>query len=85
MQVRFIDTENSKDVDKFVDFPFRLYAENHQWVPPLVSSARKILNREKPGGRGTVAWKRENQILPGSILKIAIYFRPLPLSGKAME
>jgi ribosomal protein S18 acetylase RimI-like enzyme len=47
MQVRFIDTGNSKDVDKFVDFPFRLYAENQLWVPPLVSSARKILNKEK--------------------------------------
>jgi hypothetical protein len=47
MQVRIIDTENSKDVNKFVDLPFRLYADNNQWVPPLISSAKKILNKEK--------------------------------------
>jgi GNAT superfamily N-acetyltransferase len=47
MQVRIIDTENTKDVDKFVDLPFQLYQENKQWVPPLISSAKKILNRNK--------------------------------------
>jgi hypothetical protein len=47
MQARIIDTENPKDVNKFVDLPFQLYAENKQWVPPLVSSAKKILNRQK--------------------------------------
>lgn len=47
MQVRILDTNNPKDVEKFVDFPFRLYKDNKQWVPPLVSSAKKILNRDK--------------------------------------
>ena len=47
MQVCIVDSENSKDVDKFVDLPFRLYAENKQWVPPLVSSAKKILNKKR--------------------------------------
>jgi GNAT superfamily N-acetyltransferase len=46
MQVRLLDTENLKDVDKFVMFPFQHYAQNEQWVPPLVSSAKKQLNRE---------------------------------------
>lgn len=47
MQVRFIDTDNAKDVNKFVDLPFKLYADNQQWVPTLISSAKKVLNREK--------------------------------------
>ena len=47
MQVRIIDTENPKDVDKFVELPFQLYKDNEQWVPPLVSSAKKMLNRNK--------------------------------------
>jgi ribosomal protein S18 acetylase RimI-like enzyme len=47
MQVRFIDTENAKEVNEFVDLPFRLYANNKLWVPPLVSSAKKILNKQK--------------------------------------
>jgi hypothetical protein len=47
MQVRVIDNYNQKDVDKFVELPYNLYAHNKQWVPPLLSSARKILNRDK--------------------------------------
>lgn len=47
MQVRKLDTDNPLDVDKFVNFPFELYKDNQQWVPPLVSSAKKVLNREK--------------------------------------
>jgi GNAT superfamily N-acetyltransferase len=47
MQVRIIDTENPKDVDKFVELPFRLYKDNNRWVPPLVSSAKKMLNRNR--------------------------------------
>lgn len=47
MQVRIIDSYNKGDVDKFVNLPYRMYADNKQWVPPLLSSARKILNRDK--------------------------------------
>jgi hypothetical protein len=47
MQVRIIDTYNQQDVDRFVNFPYQLYAGSKQWVPPLLSSARKILNRDK--------------------------------------
>ncbi|MFN2212406.1 MAG: hypothetical protein ACK2UE_04975 [Anaerolineales bacterium] len=47
MQVRIIDTYNQQDVDRFVNLPFQLYAGSKQWVPPLLSSARKILNRDK--------------------------------------
>lgn len=47
MQVRILDTDNSKDVDKFVFFPFQHYAQNELWVPPLVSSAKKVLKRNK--------------------------------------
>ena len=47
MRVRIIDTYNKQDVNKFVELPYRLYAGNENWVPPLLSSARKILNRDK--------------------------------------
>lgn len=47
MLVRKLNTENLNDVDKFVEFPFQLYSDNKQWVPPLVSSAKKILNRDR--------------------------------------
>ena len=47
MKVRIINSEYPKDVNKFVDFPFQLYKDNKQWVPPLVSSAKKILDRNR--------------------------------------
>jgi hypothetical protein len=47
MQVRLIDPDDPKDVDKFVMFQFQHYAQNEQWVPPLISSAKKLLNKEK--------------------------------------
>ena len=47
MPVRLLDKNNPKDVDKIVDFPYELYKNNPQWVPPLVSSAKKVFNRER--------------------------------------
>lgn len=47
IQVRTLDTENRRDVNAWVDLPFRLYAGNPYWVPPLVSEAKSQLNRRK--------------------------------------
>lgn len=47
MHIRIIDTYHPNDVDKFIHLPFNLYKDNKQWVPPLISSAKKILNRDK--------------------------------------
>jgi hypothetical protein len=42
-----VDTENRKQVRRFVELPFRLYAECPQWVPPLNVDAYNQLNRKK--------------------------------------
>jgi len=47
IEIHTVDTGDSKDVERFVRFPFRLYCDSAHWVPPLVSSARKQLNRER--------------------------------------
>ncbi|MGD2156395.1 MAG: GNAT family N-acetyltransferase [Anaerolineales bacterium] len=47
MKIHQLDLANQKDVDRFVDFPFKLYQDCPQWVPPLISDARKALNPEK--------------------------------------
>jgi GNAT superfamily N-acetyltransferase len=47
MHVYRIDTTHRRDVERFVQFPFRLYRDCRQWTPPLVSSARKQLNRQR--------------------------------------
>jgi len=47
VEIHKVDTTDPRDVERFVLFPFRLYRDCPQWVPPLVSSARKQLNRER--------------------------------------
>jgi len=47
VEIHKVDTTDQRDVERFVNFPFRLYRGCPQWVPPLVSSARKQLNRER--------------------------------------
>ncbi|MFZ5916513.1 MAG: hypothetical protein ACOYZ7_06250 [Chloroflexota bacterium] len=47
MQVRKIDLERKADIERFIHFPFELYADCPRWVPPLVSSEKQALNRRK--------------------------------------
>lgn len=42
-----LNTESRRDVDRFVEFPFRLYRDCPQWVPPLVGDARLQLDRRR--------------------------------------
>lgn len=42
-----VDTENKKQVRRFVELPFRLYTDCEQWVPPLNVDAYNQLNRKK--------------------------------------
>jgi GNAT superfamily N-acetyltransferase len=47
VSVREIDTGQRRDVNRFIDFPFDLYAVCDEWVPPLVSSLRLAMNRQR--------------------------------------
>lgn len=47
MHVRQVDTSNLLEVKKFVQFPFDLYRQCPQWVPPLLKDSANILNRRK--------------------------------------
>jgi len=42
-----IDTRNRKQVKRFVDFPYRLYAGQSCWVPPFRSDIALMLNKDK--------------------------------------
>lgn len=46
MQVRQIDTEDKKDIARFVQFPFRLYKNNPYWVPPLKGELEKVMDKK---------------------------------------
>jgi GNAT superfamily N-acetyltransferase len=47
LTIERVDTENKKLVRRFVELPFRIYADCPQWVPPLNVDAYNQLNRKK--------------------------------------
>jgi hypothetical protein len=47
LQVDKIDTGDKKQVNEFVMFPFRLYQNCPQWVPPIISDIKVMLNSDK--------------------------------------
>lgn len=44
MEIHITAVNNRNKLRKFVKFPFRLYAENQCWVPPLISDEMKTLD-----------------------------------------
>ena len=44
MHIHRLDVKNRRDVHRFVDFPFRLYRDSAQWVPPFVGEVRAQLD-----------------------------------------
>lgn len=47
MDIIQIDTRHKQDVRRFLDFPFQLYRNIPQWVPPFESDARHMLDRRQ--------------------------------------
>jgi len=47
VSIEMVDTENKKQVKRFVDFYYDLYKGCPQWVPPLYIDAYLPLNRKK--------------------------------------
>jgi len=47
LSIEKVDTANKKPVRQFVEFPFRLYQNCPQWVPPLLVDSYLQLNRKK--------------------------------------
>jgi hypothetical protein len=47
MHIREINTQNRRDVRKFIRFPLELYRDSPEWTPPLVSSVKLTLDRQR--------------------------------------
>jgi GNAT superfamily N-acetyltransferase len=47
LSVQQIDTTSRKEIEQFIKFPYRLYKNCPQWVPPLFMDARLPLQRDK--------------------------------------
>ncbi len=47
MQTREIDILSAKDRNAFIQFPFKLYKDCSQWVPPFISDMQLVMNKQK--------------------------------------
>lgn len=47
LNIEKVNTEDKQQVRRFVELPFRIYADCPQWVPPLNVDAYNQLNRKK--------------------------------------
>lgn len=47
LSIEKVDTSNKEQVKRFVEFPYRLYRDCAQWVPPLFTDAYLPLNRRR--------------------------------------
>ena len=47
MKIIKIDLSDQYRIQQFIDLPFRIYREIEQWVPPLVTDARNLLDPQK--------------------------------------
>jgi len=45
--VKIVKVESRKDLKKFIHFPWGIYKDNPNWVPPLIYDLKEKLNREK--------------------------------------
>jgi len=56
MQIKVI--ENKRDLDKFIRLPWQIYKNDPNWVPPLISEVKSILDPQK-----NPFWEHARQIL----------------------
>jgi len=47
LKILQLDTTHRRQVRQFLELPFRLYAHTPQWVPPLETDARRMLDRKR--------------------------------------
>ena len=47
LRIREIDFNNKKDINAFVNLPWKIYAGDTNWIPPLKMAVRDLLNKKK--------------------------------------
>ena len=45
--IKQVDNRSKKEVNEFVQFPFRIYKDVKEWVPPIVADIKMMLNENK--------------------------------------
>lgn len=47
IQIEHVDVHNKAQVQRFIELPFRIYANHLQWVPPIISDLKAQMNPNK--------------------------------------
>jgi len=47
MNIEILQVKNNKDLKKFIKFPWKIYINDKNWVPPLISEVKKHLDKKK--------------------------------------
>lgn len=47
INIQKVDLKSKKEIERFIQLPFRLYAGHPQWVPPFIVDVKTMLNPEK--------------------------------------
>jgi len=47
ISIEKVDLSSKKAVNEFVEFPFKIYRNIPQWVPPILSDIKLMLNPKK--------------------------------------
>ena len=47
ISIEKVDTTSKSQVNEFVNFPFKIYEGVKEWVPPIVSDIKLMLNKNK--------------------------------------
>ncbi len=45
--IELLEVENSSDLDKFIKLPFKIFKDDPNWVPPLISERKDFFNTQK--------------------------------------
>jgi hypothetical protein len=47
--IHIAKVESRKDLKKFIHFPWKVYRDDPNWVPPLIMDIKEKLDRKKNG------------------------------------
>ena len=46
--IQIVQVETPREVDQFIRTPWKIYAEDSQWIPPLFMERRQLLSKKNP-------------------------------------
>jgi hypothetical protein len=47
INIHKVDIKSKKEIERFIQLPFRLYGDHPQWVPPFIVDVKTMMNPEK--------------------------------------